>query len=70
MQKFDIKEICKKTPKKLTWERFEYTRKNPLKSGAVIGNQGLHLRKCCFKNNIGIPEDEGIKVKEESTIGI
>eukprot|EP00957_Ditylum_brightwellii_P135168 10305738-Ditylum_brightwellii.AAC.1 len=36
----------------------------------VIGNQGLHLCKCCFKNNIGSPEDEGIKVKEESMIGI
>eukprot|EP00957_Ditylum_brightwellii_P033934 2570685-Ditylum_brightwellii.AAC.1 len=38
MQKFDIKEICKKTPKKLTWERFKYTRKNPLKNGTVVYN--------------------------------
>eukprot|EP00957_Ditylum_brightwellii_P092928 7075971-Ditylum_brightwellii.AAC.1 len=40
MQKFDIKEIWKKTSRKLAWE------------------------------NIESPEDEGIKVKEESTIGI
>ena len=38
--------------------------------GEVIGIQGLHHHTCCFKNSIGSPEDEGIKVKEESTIGI
>eukprot|EP00957_Ditylum_brightwellii_P111991 8540558-Ditylum_brightwellii.AAC.1 len=36
MQKFDTTEIHKKTPKKLTWEKFKYTRKNPLKNGAVV----------------------------------
>eukprot|EP00957_Ditylum_brightwellii_P138821 10581757-Ditylum_brightwellii.AAC.1 len=97
--KFDIKEIHKKTPMKLTLERFEYTRKNILRNGTnvytctywswrkemeqckakliyswveggVIGIEELYLHKCCFKNSIGSPEDEGIKVKEESTIGI
>eukprot|EP00957_Ditylum_brightwellii_P051622 3915121-Ditylum_brightwellii.AAC.1 len=38
MQKYDIEEICKKTPRKLTWERFEYTRKNPLRNGTVVYN--------------------------------
>eukprot|EP00957_Ditylum_brightwellii_P059408 4510516-Ditylum_brightwellii.AAC.1 len=38
MQKFDIKEIHKKTPRKLMWERFEYTRKNPMRNGTVVYN--------------------------------
>eukprot|EP00957_Ditylum_brightwellii_P195248 14874551-Ditylum_brightwellii.AAC.1 len=38
--------------------------------GEVFSIQGLHLRKHCFKNSTRSPEDEGIKVKEESTIGI
>eukprot|EP00957_Ditylum_brightwellii_P204981 15341653-Ditylum_brightwellii.AAC.1 len=38
--------------------------------GEVIDIEGLHFYKCCFKNSIGNPEDEGIKIKEESTIQI
>eukprot|EP00957_Ditylum_brightwellii_P168774 12846579-Ditylum_brightwellii.AAC.1 len=38
--------------------------------GEVIGIEGLHLCKCCFKNSIRNPEDKSIKIKEESTTGI
>eukprot|EP00957_Ditylum_brightwellii_P089500 6815157-Ditylum_brightwellii.AAC.1 len=36
MQKFDIEEVRKRTPKNLTWERFKYTRKNPLRNSTVV----------------------------------
>eukprot|EP00957_Ditylum_brightwellii_P022694 1711557-Ditylum_brightwellii.AAC.1 len=65
MHKFDIKDICKKTPRKLMWEKFEYTRKNPLRNGTVVYNctyqsQRKEMEQCKAKC-IGSPEDEGIK---------
>eukprot|EP00957_Ditylum_brightwellii_P206032 15346486-Ditylum_brightwellii.AAC.1 len=60
MVRFDINKVCKKTPRKLMWERFNYTRKNILKIGMVVSPEDEDIEY----------NEQDFGMKEESMIGI
>eukprot|EP00957_Ditylum_brightwellii_P043378 3289008-Ditylum_brightwellii.AAC.1 len=71
MDTFDITKVCKKTPRTLMWERFEYTRENILKSGRSIYTCTYQFwRKDAEQCKAKLICSWVAGMKEESTIGI
>eukprot|EP00957_Ditylum_brightwellii_P138130 10529397-Ditylum_brightwellii.AAC.1 len=65
MNMFDINKVCKKTSRKLIWERFKYARKNVLRSGTSMytctyQSQRKDMEQCEAKLIYGWAEGEVI----------